>query len=217
MRRVGLAATGCDFRPAENLSKQSKRALITPKTMSRFTGAFLLASAESKSKAMQLAPIQSTAFTPRAMASADELTERGRGGDHVGDRAGWRGCEPDRHLLGTVQRHPARPSVHRFLREDEGRAGGALALGGDSGLTAALVSPAGACRMKDEQSLAELSRLVRDRAELTRRRVVASCRRSRLPDCRRARWLPSAAPEHGPIARSRCDRPAGRIRGPSRE
>jgi hypothetical protein len=94
MRGVGLAATGCDFRPAENLSKQSKRALITPKTMSRFTGEFLLASAESKSKATQLAPIQSTAFTPKALASADELTERGRGGDHVGNRAGRRGCEP---------------------------------------------------------------------------------------------------------------------------
>jgi len=74
------------------------------------------------------------------MASADELTERGRGGDHVGNRAGRRGCAPDRHLLGPVQRHPARPSVHWFLREDEGRAARALALGGDSGLTAAVVS-----------------------------------------------------------------------------
>src|SRR5262249_15809923 len=94
MRGVGLAATGCDFRPAENLSKQSKRALITPKTMSRFTGEFLLASSESKSKPTQLPPIQTTAVTPKAIAWGDELTERGRGGDHVGNRAGGRGCEP---------------------------------------------------------------------------------------------------------------------------
>src|SRR5215831_10364126 len=216
MRGVGLAATGCDFRPTENLSKQSKSALITPKTMSRFTGAFLLVPAKSKSKATQLAPIQSTAFTPKPMASADELTERGRGGDHVGNRAGRRECKPDRHLLGTVQRHPARPSIHRFLRGDEGRAAGALTLGGDR-LTAAVVSRLAHRPDGDERSVAELSRPVKDRAELTRRRVVASCRRSRLPDCRRARWLPSAAPEHGPTARSRCDRPAGKIRGPSRE
>src|SRR5262245_37875706 len=96
MRGVGLVASGCDFRPTENLSRLEQERADHAQDHESFHGSVLLAPAGSKSKATQLAPIQSTAFTPKPITSADGLTKRDRGGDNVGN--GRRGCDPDRQL-----------------------------------------------------------------------------------------------------------------------